>query len=259
MRIVMRKMKTQYVILTVVFCLASSNIFAGDAEKTRLSEFLHSSSVSDQQKAFTLIIANDNKYKDLVLTELEVYLDKPNKTPDALLYLAAYIRDQRYIRPLSKLINNDNYSANHCIYTCPIVFSLVVFSSFTDYSLPVLNDKLTAVRDLKSEREMVKNISIELNPAYMSASGPGIDQLLHELETLPLSEVIKIAGSDITDGDKRTAAAIVLQAHVMDDHYLKELYWLAIKNLPNDASGEYRAAIHWAIYKAEMYRKKKKT
>ena len=255
----MRKMKTQYIVLTVVFCLASSSVFAGDAEKTRLSQFLYSSSVNEQQKAFTLIITGDNKYKDLVLTELEVYLNKPNKTPDALLYLAAYIRDRRYIRPLSKLINNDNYSANHCIYSCPIVFSLVVFSSFTEYSLPVLDDKLAAVQDLKSEGDRVKHISLELNPVYIYASGPGIDQLLHELEALPLSEVIKIAGSQTADGDKRMAAAIVLQARVMDDRYLKELYWLAIKNLPNDASGEYRGAIHWAIYKAETYRKKKNT
>ena len=254
----MRKMKTQYIVLTV-FCLASSSVFAGDAEKTRLSQFLHSSSVNEQRKAFTLIIADNNKYKDLVLTELEVYLNKPNKTPDALLYLAAYIRDRRYIRPLSKLINNDNYSANHCIYSCPIVFSLVVFSSFTEYSLPVLVDKLVAVQDLKSEGDRVKHISLELNPVYIYASGPGIDQLLHEFEALPLSEVIKIAGPETTDGDNRTAAAIVLQARVRDDQYLKELYWLAIKNLTNDASGEYRGAIHWAIYKAETYRKKKNT
>ena len=248
-------MKTQYIILTITFCLATSSVFAADAEKTTLSQFLYSSSVNERQKAFTVIIANDNKYKDLILTELEFYSNKPDKIRDALLYLAAYIRDRRYVRPLSKLINNDNYSANHCIYTCPIVFSLVIFSSFTDYSLPVLNDKLTAVQDLKSEGERVKRISIELNPAYIYASGPGIDQWLHEMESLPLSEVVKIAGPETVDGDKRMAAAIVLQAHAMDDRYLKELYWLAIENLPNDASGEYRGAIHWAIYKAETYRK----
>jgi hypothetical protein len=251
----MRKMKTQYVICTIVFCLASSNVFAGDSEKTTLSQFLHSNSVNERQKAFTVIIVNDNKYRDLILTELEVCSNKPDKTPDALLYLAAYIRDQRYIRPLSKLINNVNYSAHHCIYQCTIVFSLVIFSSFTDYSLPVLNDKLVAVRDLKSEREMVKNISIELNPAYMSASGPGIDQLLDEMEALPISEVIKIAGPETADANKRFAAAIVLQAHAMDDRYLKELYWLAIEDIPNAATSEYRGAIHWAIYKAETYRK----
>lgn len=248
-------MKMQYIILVIVCCLASKTVLAGDNEKTTLRRYLHSGRVNEQQTAFNVIVANHNNFKNLVLTELQRYSSRPDKTPDALLYLAAFIRDRRYVQPLSKLINNADYSEDRCIYACPIVFSLVVFSLFTDYSLPLLDDNLTAVQDLKSEREWVRHISIKPEPASKYAEGPGIDQLLHDMEALPVSEVIRIAGLETPDGNKRMAAAFVLQAHVIDDRYLKELYWLAIKNLPNDASGEYRGAIHMAIYKAETYKK----
>ena len=105
----------------------------------------------------------------------------------------------------------------------------------------------------------MKNISIEPEDANKYATGPGIDKLLHDMEALPMSDVIKIAGPETADSLKRMAAAFVLQSHVSNDKYLKELYWLAITDLINDASGEYRYAIHWAIYRAETYRKTNKT
>ena len=81
--------------------------------------------------------------------------------------------------------------------------------------------------------------------------------MLDELEAMPLSDVVRLAGPENPDGHKRMAAAVVLQAHITDDKFIKELYWLAIINLPNDASGEFRDSIHWAIYKAETYLKLK--
>lgn len=123
----------------------------------------------------------------------------------------------------------------------------------------MLNDKLTAVHDYESERERVSNISLEPESAYKYGTGPVFDPLLQEMEALPLTDVIKIAGLTTKDGLRRLGAATVLQAHIADDKHLNELYWLAISNVPNDASGEYRSSIHWAIYKAETYRKLKKS
>jgi len=235
-----------------------SVVFGGDNARVTLKRFLYSKNADERHQAFNVITSDKDKYKKAVLTELQSYEKKPNKTPDALLYLAAFIKDQRYIQPLSKLINNDDYSADHCIYSCPIVFSLVALSSFTDYSVSGLNDRVNAVRDFTSEREKVKSISLEPEFANKYATGPGIDSLLQELETLPVADAIKLAGPENTDGHKRITAAFVLQAHITDDRYIKELYWLAISNLPSDASGEFRDSIHWAIYKAETYRKLKK-
>lgn len=254
----MRKMKIQSILLITFLTLTTSIAYSNENEKAMLNRFLYAKNAADRLHAFDVIISNKDNYKKHVLNKLQLFSTKPDKTPDALLYLAAYIKDQRYIRPLSTLINNDTYSTDHCIYSCPIVFSLVVFSSFTGYSLPELNDTLTAVYDFKSEREKVKNISIQPEHANNYARGPGIDPLLREMETLPISDVIKIAGPKTSDGLRRMAAAVILQAHIADDKHLNELYWLAISDLPNDASGEYRDAIHWAIYKAETYRSRRK-
>ncbi len=251
-------MKIQSILLIIFLSLLTSVAFGGDNEKATLNRFLYSKNTDERQQAFNIITSNRDKYRTAVLAELQSSTRNPNNTPDALLYLAALIKDQQYIRPLVKLINNDNYSAGHCIYSCPIVFSLAVFSSFTGYSVSGLNDKLNAVHDYKSECEWIKSVSIEPEHASKYASGPGIDSLLEEFEALPIVEVMKLAGPENTDGHKRMAAAIVLQAHTTNDQYIKELYWLAINNLPSDASGEFRDSIHWAIYKAETYGKQRK-
>ena len=252
-------MKNLFTIFTFVCCFISTTAYAGEDGNKALSQFLYSGSMKDRHNAFNIIVANQNKYKDAVLVELKRHSTKPYKIPDALIYLAALLKDQRYIQPLSKLINDTDYSEEHCIYSCPIVFSLAIFSSFTNHSLPLLDNKITAVHDLRSEVKIVKSISTRPEKASKYMKGPAVDKLLSQLETLPLADVINIAGSNTKDGEKRMAAAVVLQSHVTDDKYLTELYWLAIENLPNDASGEYRNAIHWAIYRAEKFRKSKST
>lgn len=250
-------MKVQPILLIIFLGVMTSIAYGSDNEKATLNRFLYSKNSHERQQAYNVITSNKDKYRNAVLTELQVYARKPDKTPDALLYLAAFIKDERYIQPLSLLINSGNYSEEHCIYSCPIVFSLVVFASFTDYRSPSLNDKLTAVHDYKSEREWVNKISLEPEKASKYGTGPAFDPLLQEIEPLPIQDVIKIAGPTTKDGLRRLAAATVLHAHIADDKYLNELYWLAISDVPNDASGEYRYSIHWAIYKAETYKKRK--
>jgi hypothetical protein len=251
-------MKRKYILFIVVFCLAASMIYAVDKEKTVFNQFLYPKNLIEMQKAFNLIVTNEQNYKELVIGELEKCVTRPNKTPDALIYLAALLRDQRYVQPLAKLIKNADYSENRCIYSCPIVFSLAIFSSFSNYPLPVFDDNLSAVYDLKSETERIKKISMAPEEASKYLTGPAVDITLKKMETLPLAMVIKKAGPTTKDVNERLAAAVVLQSHVTNDKYLKELYWLAIADVPNDASGEYRFSIHWAIYRAETYRKLKK-
>ncbi len=117
----------------MVLWLVYNIVYAGDNERLILNQFLSSKSMTEREKAFNVIIAAEKKYRDTVLDELQIFAKKPNKTPDALIYLATFLRDKRYIGPLTSLMNNADYSEHHCIYSCPIVFSLVIFSSFTDY------------------------------------------------------------------------------------------------------------------------------
>lgn len=155
--------------------------------------------MSERLIATNVIIANETKYKNLVLTELHSYATKPTKTPDALLNLAAFMKDETHARFLTNLINNDGYSSKHCIYRCSLVFSLVIFNSFSNYVLRAVNDKLSAVHDLPSEIGQFKDIPIEPEKASEYATGPGIDQLLLEMETLLMSDAIKITGPETTE------------------------------------------------------------
>lgn len=73
---------------------------------------------------------------------------------------------------------------------------------------------------------------------------------LHQMEALPLSKVIELAGPKTKDYTRRMAAAFVLEFSTVKDTHLKDLYWLSITAL-HDASGEYLSAIYDAIYRAE--------
>ena len=142
-----------------------------------------------------------------------------------------------------------------CIYDCPIIFSLVIFGCFTPFQLPEdLNENVDAVKDLKGDIKWAKSISLKPEKASKYVQGPGIDSLLHEIETLPLAAVLKLAGPETKNVYKRVAAAYVLEYGTLNDTYLAELYWLAITHL-KDTSGQYLNAIYQAIYRAETARK----
>ena len=192
-------MKLQYIFLTIVFCLSAITANADANVNTTIKQFRYSKSMSERLIATNVIIANETKYKNLVLTELHSYATKPTKTPDALLNLAAFMKDETHARFLTNLINNDGYSSKHCIYRCSLVFSLVIFNSFSNYVLRAVNDKLSAVHDLPSEIGQFKDIPIEPEKASEYATGPGIDQLLLEMETLLMSDAIKITGPETTE------------------------------------------------------------
>ena len=220
-------------------------------EQVVLDRFLYSKDIGSRKVAFEEILVSDKPYRDLVLAGLRRSLEKPDNTPDSLIYLAAYIKDPRYLSPLAKLINNAGYSGNRCIYSCPIVFSLAVYQCFAGSELPTdLNSTLTPVKDLDRVIRHVRSISVEPEMTSKLVHGPGIDSLVQEIEKLPISEVMQIAGPNNNNARKRMAAAFVLQARITDPRYLSELYWLAVTAL-NDASGEYRSAIYSAIYRVE--------
>jgi len=223
--------------------------------QSALHNFLYSKDMEVRRMSYRTIIDNGDVYRGLVLSELEKYARNPKKTPDALIYVAAYLKDKRYIGPLVKLINDKEYSEDRCIYTCPIVFSLVIFACFTPYQLPEgLDTNVTAVRDLYSDVKNVKSISLISKDASVYITGPGIDRQMRFAQKLPDEELLKHAGPNNDDHLERTAAAYVLEYKTIESKYLDELYWLAISGF-KDASTEYLTAIYWTIYRAETAKK----
>lgn len=208
-----------------------------------------------QKTDYIRVVDNGRRYQEFLLSELRRHTTDIRNVPDSLLYLAAYFKDPRYIKPLSELLNNPAYSQSRCIYSCPIVFSLAILGSFTQHPLPEdLDSELGPVRDLQSELKQIQSISLKPETASQYIRGPGIDDKLDHMESLPLSQVIAFADPSTKDATQRMAAAYVLAYSIVDDSFLEDLYWLAISDLPNDASKEYRYAIHRAIYRAETAR-----
>jgi hypothetical protein len=72
------------------------------------------------------------------------------------------------------------------------------------------------------------------------------------MELLSVEELIKITGPENPDPNERLLAAQALVGKVIDDKNLTELYWLAIEELPRDASGIYLCDTLRAIARAEI-------
>ncbi len=178
-------------------------------------------------------------------------MNKSKPIPNFLLYIAAYIRDERYIPLLIKLIENEEYTHESCVNACPVVFALAIYSCFTNYPLPKLNDKMAPVPDLLATIERIKKIEIKSDKASYYVRGPGFNSILTRYEKLSTEEIIKKAGPENEGLYYRYLAASVLEYRIADAKYLSELYWLAITETENYVSVDYRSAVYGAIYKAE--------
>ncbi len=247
--------KVFYIILLIFVCKAYSQT----TTELTLNNFLYSKDIEVAHKSYLHIIKNQNKYKDLIYKNL-IKCSRDTKQvniPDRLIYIATYIKDKDFINPLTDLISNKDYSDNSCIYSCPIVFSLAIYSCFTEYKLSSKFDpKITPVKDLMETIKYINKISLAKESPSKNCRGPGIDSLLKSTEKLSFNEIIRQAGPQNHNYKSRYAAAVVLEATTDDDKYLDDLYWLAITEV-KDASCEFRSAIYQAIYRAETARRLK--
>ena len=127
------KIKSNTALFICLFLLSIDLNSFYSKEKATLDTLLHSDNIQEKHKAYNSIIQNKNLYKDLILHELNRYAENMDSIPDELIYIAAFIRDPLYIWPLMKYLENPYYSYDSCVYECPIVFALTVYSCFTPY------------------------------------------------------------------------------------------------------------------------------
>lgn len=226
--------------------LSIANIlYAQPKEKKELDTFLNSKKLKAVEKAYWKIVKNKEKYFDVIYKELFNCVKKTDhkNIPDKLIYLTAITKDKRYVDLLVKLINDKNYSYDACIYSCPIIFSLTIYSCFTEYfDINVLTDNTTPVYDLKSNVRYLNNIDFnkEVNSCVLS------DSLIKNY----------LIDASLNNYEARHIAAEVLRQNIKNSTYLYDLYWLVINENYDDC--EYRASIYNAIYMAEMARKNSK-
>jgi len=245
------KDKMNYMKILILLIILIENIFAQKSNEVKILDAF----LEDDQKAYSEIISHPEKYKDVILEKLENYKDKPEQISKSILYIVAFIRDERYIPYLIKIIENKEYSYENCIYSCPIIFSLTIYSCFTNYSLPKLNNEYVLVSDLYSDIERVQNINLISEDVSEYIKGPVIDSELNIGKKLNTETLIHLAGQNDDGTISRTAAAYILKYRLIDINFLTDLYWLAITEIV-DASMQFRSSIYWAIYKTEMLRQK---
>jgi hypothetical protein len=244
-------------ITLAAFCFGNLNIaIASNA----LEVFLDSTNNPEERRSFFEIVKNQKEYSAQIQNKLEAF----QKTRDSrisvlnkLLYLAAIIKSDKFIQPLVKMLEDEQYLVDECIYDCPIVFTLTVFAISTNWSPPASMNKSekqnTKVYDLLSKIRWIRNWPLPRDKARDHTKGAGIDDSLEKAHHLSENELIKQAGPENTDDDSRYAAAYKLSYTVVSDTNLIDLYWLAVKEV-TDASMEYRNSVYTAILRAEESR-----
>jgi hypothetical protein len=254
-------MRYKILLLILFSLLFVSNITSAKTNKKDdeiFNDFLSSSSLLKKEKAYLHILQNKKAFSDKLFHEIKKYQTK-NTIPNELIYLATIFREERFLKPLINMIENPEYSESACIYSCPIVFSLTVYECFSKFSLPDnLNKKLTAVSDLFLTIDSTKNISLKREKINTSGYSPKAKTLFAKLENLTIDQLIEKAGPNNPNYLSRTFAALILSYSIDNEKHIKKLYWLAITEIPDDASREYRSAIYRAIYRAEAARIRRK-
>jgi hypothetical protein len=242
-------------------CLAvllTQNLSLGSSSSTdSLTLLINSKDLGVKRDAFQKIVNSGEIYSDEILTRLIMFSESKIGSIDelnTLIYLCAVVKDKRFLDPLWKMLTNDEYLVDECIYDCPIIFSLSIYAIATDWDPPEkLDDQNIKVDDFYRDYRSLSSLSLQKDHAYNHISGPGIDEQLKEVAKLSEEDIIKQAGPQNRDSTTRYAAAYELEYSVADDQNLMDLYWLVINELIG-ASKQYRSAIYRAIFRAEKSR-----
>jgi hypothetical protein len=232
-----------------------------------LELFLHSPDLAERKAAYLDIVKNSAQYVDQIKQELETFAATKEIRIDVLkryIYLAAIIRNDKFIEPLVAIFKNYEALGGECIYCCPIEFALSLFAAFADWSPPPeIMTKTTAqiptdlrtliwhIEDMKRRPEIREGYIVEFADTEKQ-------KWFERLTALSVEELIKLTGPENADSDERFWAALPLSRKVTDDKYLTELYWLAIEELPPGGGiGSYLCDIYAAIERAEIAKAQK--
>jgi len=241
-----------------LLCLAiliTQNVgFVSSSPTDSLILLINSKDLTVKREAFQEIANNGEMYSDEIFSRLTRYSESKTGSIEelnTLIYLAAVVKDKRFLGPLWEMLIVDEYLVDECLYECPIIFSLSVYAIATDWNTPEkLNDPNIKVEDFYRIYHSLGSLSLQKDHAYNHLSGPGIDEQLKQVSKLSEENIIKQAGPENRDTRLRYAAVYELGYSIADDKNLMDLYWLAI-NENVDASGQYRSAIYRAILRAE--------
>jgi hypothetical protein len=251
-------LKKAVLISSLVSVILSANLNAA-LPSNSLDTFLNSEDIRERKTAYLDILRNKDSYIDPIQLRLESFRrtkDQRFSILNKLICLTAIIRSEKFISTLWEMYEDYDYIWEDCIYSCPIIFTLTLYTLYTDWSPPKesKNADNSMGHDLNAiilwARESRK-LPLIRGRSGMHFRRPEDQEWLRQTESLPEEQLIEIVGPENPDSDTRLWASTILANTVVDSANLIELYWLAIEDMTDDASGLYRGSIYRAILRAE--------
>ncbi len=216
---------------------------------------LHSQSWAVQRKALTVILSDPQKYVPRIQQSLQDYprlLRTDRVAANRAVYISALVRDPSFPPILVRHLGASDV-LEECVYACPIVFALSIQACFADWNPPPnLDSRLATVYDLRETIKRLPRISLRSRPIEGVVRGPALEEHRKEIEGKTEEQLIRMAGPMTSSMETRLFAAFRLETVVSRSKNRLDLYLLALNDLQQDASGEYRGAVYESIYRAEL-------
>jgi hypothetical protein len=227
----------------------------GSKQRDGYDALLHSQSLEDQRKALTGILRDPDAYVQRIQEGLRDYpklLRSDRIAANRAVYVGVLVRNPSFPPILVQILGNKQV-LGECEYDCPVVFALTIDACFAGWNIPSnLDSKLTTVSDLRAAVQRVPSITLQTKPIEDVVQGPSLERHRGEIEGKTEDQLIQIAGPRTPSADTRLLAALKLETSVSTSKNLIDLYLLAMNDIQDDASGEYRSAVYESIYRAEL-------
>ncbi len=233
----------------------SSNLGRSAEHKDSYDALLHSRSLTVQRKALIAILADPQKYILRIQQSLRDYprlLRTDRVAANRAVIISALLRDPSFPPLLVRNVGAPDV-LDECVYDCPVVFALTIQACFANWSPPVnLDTRLTTVGDLRRAIKIVPRIDLKPGSIEDVVQGPSLEKHRKEIEGKTEEQLIRMAGPMSSSIDTRLFAAFRLETLVSSSKNRIDLYLLALNDIPQDASEEYRSAAYTSIYRTEL-------
>ena len=208
---------------------------------------MQSAAWSEQRAAFATIAAAPRPFLPRLRRSLREYPQLISSHPQEALRavtLASYLRDVAFAGILLDSLQDADVEAR-CEHPDPLVLAFTVHAAFGSWQPPLtLNPGLPCVRAFQAELERLPGSRGQAPRPPVAGASTAHAQRERQL--------IAQAGPATADRATRLAAAKALASSVTTGTNRRDLYLLAMNDLPEDPEREYLGAVYAAIYRAEM-------
>lgn len=258
----MQHMNPRILLVAFLALAALGSPQIGSKQRDSYDVLLHSRSLEEQRTALTEILRDPDAYLSRIQESLRDYpktLRNDRTAANRAVYVAVLVRDPSFSTILVRILG-DRQVLSECEYACPVVFALTIDACFAEWNIPSnLDSKLTTVRDLRATVQRVANSTLQTRPIEDVVQGPSLERHRGEIDGKTEAQLIQTAGPRTPSVDTRLLAALKLETSVSTSKNLIDLYMLALNDIQDDASGEYRSAVYESIYRAELAKARAKS